>query len=757
MASKIWKICMAVALAFAVLVIPTSASVISATQQKLSYGQSFIVNYNNISIKLDGIDANVILGQDIQFYDENGRKVAGRVILERQSDENKGETVSSDSNGWFDTRLLNNTGNYTATCPDCQSVQPTTIHVGTTKIILELKKGTSTISSVSQGSHFTIKLTTSLDANDGVSLKVKNPDGDTVKKNPADGTVFDGVNVSYLQNLDINTTGWEIGTYTFRVSTSETKARGLVLKSEEKTLEIVKPSIEIKAEETTVGVGEPVKLTVTGVPGHNITVTGGQYALFPGGVNNNPSNDTIDTFTHSIGSGGKRTYTVIFNKTGSHKVKVTDTDSGKEDTVDISVVKRKVTFYMPDTCVIGDDLVINGTATAGDTVDIAIDDVIVMTDIVIDDNGDFKEDLPTPDTRGTGVEGDIEIEAFIDKNFVVGQHVGDFSDDGFIIVSMVKGGLTAELSSGFAALGDSFIVNGTAPGSDAVDIITIAPRGGGGKGIDPSNSALNGLPSGITIETVSTSGDDFSFSAEIDIQKNADSGIYLVFVLTPGKDGEYGMLGTDNLFEGIKREYAGGDLKNLAAKTQEQIRDIIADATIGAAGSDDFVRMLELKIGERMVRLDPVADVVAGSDLIITGISNREGRSIKVSVRGSSDLGTMTVVVTKGVFSAKFNTTGALPGKYTVVVDDRDDHTDTASVNITAGESSTAKTPVPTATVEATPAPTPAPAQTTTPVPTQTPAQTSNMPGFETVFAIMGMMIAIAFAVFVAKKRGGER
>lgn len=739
------------ALVLATLAVPASASVVPATQIKASYGQNFTVNYDNITVRLEGTASSVILGQDVQFYDATDNS-SGVVTLVGISDNNAGETRFSDSTGWLDTTGMK-TGKYeaTGTSADCNA---TVIHLGTAEIIMDLKRGTTSVSSVPQGTHFTTKLTTSLDPNDGVSLTVKDPNGDTVKKNPADGrTVFSSVNVSYLNGLDINTSGWALGTYTFQVSTSETKARGLSMKSEEKTLEIIKSAIEIKAAKTSVAEGEAVKLTVTGVPGHKITVsivTGGQYAIFPGGVNDNPATMTVGTFDRSIGDGGKRTYTVYFNKTGSYKVKVKDNDSGGEDTEDISVVKQKVTFYMPDTCVIGNDLVINGTATAGDTVDIAIDDIIVKTDIVIDKNGNFKEKLSTPDTPGTGVEDDIEIEAFVDTEYVVGQRVADFSDDGSTTVSMVSGGLTVQHSSEIAALGDSFILSGTAPGSDAVDIIVIAPRGGGGKGIDPSNSALNGLPSGITYETASTTGASDSFSIEINVQKNADTGTYLVFVLSPGKNKLYDGIGTGDLLDGIKRKYFGGDLAGLAGKTQEQIEAIITDATIGTAGSDDFMKVLRIKIGERMVKLDPVADVEIGSDLVITGISNREGRSINVKVTGPADLGRKTVSVTKGIFTATFNTSGASTGEYIVEADDRDGHTDTTSVNITA-EVSPIATPAPTPIATATPTPeasipTPTPATK----PSSSPTPTPRIPGFEAVFAIAGM-IAIAYILLRRK------
>jgi len=756
---KLVVVLLAIAAVLAALAVSASASVVPATPQiKASYGQNFTVNYDNITVKLDGIASSVILGQDVQFYNATGNS-SGVVTLVGTSENNAGETRFSDSTGWLDTTGMK-TGKYEAngTSAGCNL---TVIHLGITEIIMDLKKGTSTVSSVPQGTDFTIKLTTSLDPNDGVSLKVKDPNGDTLKKNPADGTVFSGVNVSHVRDLDINTSGWALGTYTFQVSTSATKARGLSMKSEEKALKITTSAIEIKAAKTTVAKGESVKLTVTGVPGHEMTVsvvTGGQYAIFPGGVNNNPATETVGTFDHSIGNGGKRTYTVYFNKTGSYKVKVEDnSDSGEDDTVDISVVKTKVTFYMPDTCVIGDDLVVNGTATGGDTVDIAIDDVIVKTDIPIDENWNFKEELPTPDTRGTGVEDDIEIEAFIDTDYVVEQRVADFCDDGSTTVSMVSGGLTVQNSSRVAALGDNFILSGTAAGSDAVDIIVVAPRGGGGKSVDPSNSGLYGLPSGITYETTSTSGESDSFSIEIDVQKNADTGTYLVFVLTPGKDGVYGRLNTGDLLAGLEATYAGGDLSNLAAKAQEQIEAIITDATVGTAGSDDFMKMLQIKIGEGMVKLDPVADVEIGSDLVITGISNREGRSINVKVTGPADLGKKMVSVTNGVFTATFDTSEALPGEYTIEVDDRDGHTDTTSVNITTAVSAIATpTPTATATVTATPTPessasTPAPATNLSSNPTN-----PEMPGFETAFAIAGLFVAGTY-LFIRKRRGDEK
>ena len=225
-------------------------------------------------------------------------------------------------------------------------------------------------------------------------------------------------------------------------------------------------------------------------------------------------------------------------------------------------------------------------------------------------------------------------------------------------------------------------------------------------------------------------------------------------MLTSGKDGVYGDLGTADLLEGLNATYGG--LTHFVSKSQEQIGDIITDATIGAAGSDDFMVLLPIKIETRMVKLDPVADVEIGSDLVITGISNREGRSINVKVTGPADLGKKSVPVTNSVFSVTFNTSEALPGEYTIEADDRDGHTDTTSLNITT-EIEAIATPTPTATATATPtseASIPPSASTTKSSLNST--SSAKMPGFGAVFAIAGLLVVGTYLLFIRGRRGGE-
>ncbi len=745
--------------AFVTLMPSASAKVVPATQTITSYGQDFVVNYDNITIWLDGTKSSAIVGQVIQFYNATGN-ASGKVTLTGISENNAGEVKFSDPNGRIDISGIK-TGDYNVTGePDAIGCNATVISVGEGTTELKLKKGTKTISSIPQGTRITVKFTTSLDPNDGVTLKVTYPNGDTMKVNPADANaVFDKVNVFHVTDLEINTAaGWELGIYKFKVSTEEEYARGLRKDSDEVKLEIVSPELKIKAEKTEVVVSEKVKLTVTGVPDHNISIyveRGAEHATFPGGINDNPAGNKIGNLSDlMIDADGKSEYVVYFDKIGSYTVKVRDLDTTPqtEYSVDISVSKKKVTFTMPETCAIGADLVINGTANTGDTVDIAIENRIVKDDAAID-KGKFEVKLLTPATSGTGTEGAIKIKAFIDGDFTDGDDVSGVQDDGSAMVLMIVGDLTAESSSTLVSPGDSFTLSGTAAGSKVVDVLTVAPKGGGGNGMNPTNSEDNGLPHGIVYEAASVSG-DFTWSVDIDVNEDADTGTYLVFVLSPGRNKIYDGIRTGELLDGIGAKYFGGDLFRLAGKTQEQINATLWDGTIGTAGSDDFMKKFTIKIGTAEVKLYSIADVVIGDDLVVTGTSNRDGHSIIVKVKGPVNLGTKFATVENGKFKATFSTSEALTGEYTIEADDGEGHGDATTVNVI--------TPVRT---EASPTPTP----TATPMPTtsqempatQAAAQLENsststsseLPGFEAVFAITAFAVVYLLVLVSRKKR----
>ncbi|MHC1573273.1 MAG: hypothetical protein ACXQTJ_02315 [Candidatus Syntropharchaeales archaeon] len=695
-----------------------TASIIPATQVIESQGTYFTVNYDNVTIHLDGREATIIKGQEVHFFNETGAS-CGIVTLEGISGDAEDETEESDPDGVLDSSKTSGmeTGKYNATA-DCDGCKPTIIKVTTTSFKLDLKRGSKSVAGkkLPQGTSFRIEFKNSLDSYDGVSLRVENPSGDILKANPADGTVFDHVNVEHLENLEINTTGWDLGEYKFKILTEEEYARGFSEESSEKTLEIIKSEISIEAEKDKVAELERLKLTITGAPGRSINISVArscEFAKFPAGVNDNPSDGATGSFTDELDDlDGENVYSIYFERSGPYTIEVRYPDTGEMDSVDVSVVKKKALLDVPDTCVIGDDLRINGTVNTGNTVDIAIDNWVILIDAPVDSQGHFAEDLPTPRTPGTAVEGDIEIKVFIDTDLKVGDDVSDLKCDGSAVVTLLEGSLSLDRYPRFIARGDTLTISGTAPGYDSVDLIVISPKGGGGDGLSPSESELEGLPPGITYYSESTYGEDNSFSFDIDVQDGADEGKYLFFILVPGKDGVYGRMRTPYLLDGIKDRYAGGDLMNLAGKMQDEFDAILRDATCDSPGSDDIVKMIEVEIAEGSVRLDPIEDVVIGNDLVVAGFSNREGSQVAIRVYGAMDLGRKLAQVEDGRFRAVFDTVEAVTGKYTVEVDDRNGHTDTTTVNIvvpTPVRTST-PTPLPTPTFMATPAAiTPAP------------------------------------------------
>ncbi|RJS80879.1 hypothetical protein CW713_07015 [Methanophagales archaeon] len=77
----------------------------------------------------------------------------------------------------------------------------------------------------------------------------------------------------------------------------------------------------------------------------------------------------------------------------------------------------------------------------------------------------------------------------------------------------------------------------------------------------------------------------------------------MIWISVPGRDDVYGTWsetnGVDNASELIKHiidEYCNGDISNLHSKTQDQILDMLKDATINMVGSDDLACIMELSV-----------------------------------------------------------------------------------------------------------------------------------------------------------------
>jgi len=232
-----------------------------------------------------------------------------------------------------------------------------------------------------------------------------------------------------------------------------------------------------------------------------------------------------------------------------------------------------------------------------------------------------------------------------------------------------QGNLTAEQVSDIVALEDKYRISGTCYGSNNVDLVVTSPKGGGGTGID-------GAEPGYVIYNLSVI--DHRFSKRIPVDKNADTGNYLVLALSTGVNNIYDGIETGNLIEGLISNY--GDLTH---KSQDQLLAIIADATTAAAGSDDIMWYAYLIIEFSYVNLNPIEDVHIGELLKVTGTTNKEdGTPIVITVKGPVELTPQIPKVKDGYFSGGFDTSSAVAGTYIVRVDDGDGHTDEATVNI---------------------------------------------------------------------------
>ena len=734
---------------------------VTDNQTITSYGQSFIVNYDNVTIWLDGEASSVVVGQDIVFKDKNGNLVGTVTLTGVEGTDTEGEVVYSDDTGRLETEGLV-TGPYNATATATGAIE-TRVNIGTVRAELDLRdKGdTKSISSVTKGSSFRVKFIHSLDSNDGVSLKVSGPA--VYKQNPADGKVFEKINVSMItgDNAIINTTGWSLGTYTIYIKTNEKYARGLAVSSNEKTLKVIPGKIDISAEKTTVGKGEKVKITVTGVADDTIKVTA-EDGVFPVGEYDNNVTAPANNFTHFIDADGERTYVVKFTDTGSKKVKVEVTagnQQGKDADVTITVRERTVTFDIPSSAVVGETVTIKGVISSGSTVDILIEDgrYGAWDNEPVDENKEFEVEWDTKKANCT--DDTYTIDVYIDcgenaeTDTGVDKILKEYEEDGKTTIKLVKPGLTAEQVRNVVAEGDNYEIKGTATGVDDVDYILIGPKGYRGGGYAATT--------GLIIDSASVTDNEFH-EDDIEMTEGLDTGIWIAMILAPGRDGKYGRSSVEagELKNKLKTNELAG---SMAGKDQDQVVAMIKDCTIDATGSDDLLQTFTFKVESPYVRLNPVATVGVGEPLNISGVTNREpDTTITISTfAGPMDLPVAIVDVEwptadEGVFNATIDTTDAVPGTYTLEADDGDGHTDTVTVEITAAAPTTpTPTPTPTATPTATATATIPPTTTPTATPTATatpaPTPTPPAPGFEGVFAIAGLL-TIAYLVLRRRK-----
>ena len=608
-----------------------------------------------------------------------------------------------------------------------------------------------------------------------IEIKLIDPDGvETVDK----------INASALEiNIDKKTKDWDTGTYKVKIVSDKDTCNEVDVKSPEYEFTVRSEELSIEAVKDEVGKGEDIILKVSGSPKHTY------YLAIENVVKGKEPEiqDTSDIKQLGTGEGEAGSKTAAWIKTGSDgvadiKIATTGVDertytihvyndpknktkvsfaegvypkpvdikySEDDDDVDVKVVEAKVTFDMPKSAIIGEKVTIKGAISAGDKVDILIDDgaVAYYDNEPVDEDKEFEVDWKTDGLT----KGSYTVDVYIDCAVTKTQGYTEIKkqkidEDGSTTIRLVEPGLTAKQPRNAVAEDDDYEIEGTATGVDDVDIVLIGPDGypPGDPGLDVAN--------GLYITSTSVTDDEF----DEDIKMGGvgfDTGLWIAVVISPGRDGKYGDLGLE-----------AGDLKSIdteayfAGKNRDQIKAILMDHTIDVAGSDDMLESFTFKVESAYVRLNPIASVGVGEPLEISGVTNREPETmITISTfAGPVDLPAEVVEVEwptadEGVFNATIDTTDAVPGTYTIEADDGDGNTDTATVEIVAAVPTPTPVVSPTPTPVVSPTPTPV-TPTPTPTPVETPTPTPKPPGFEAVFAI-ACLLAIAYLV-LRKRRG---
>ena len=659
------------------------ASVFAATVPMVS-AESRSDNFNHIVVQQAA--QKVLIGQNLQFEGFDGTVAIYRI-------------VSGDIENVYqadaDNRLYNvNWPTSGAYYVNYHAADQARLSVEKPDMPLELNVGRKRVSSIAAGTSVTIDTgCMNLFPEDQVDLVVIGPDGqikfDEVNNQQFTDIGVEQLNANYGDN-NLDTAGWTIGAYTFQIKTDADEASGLKAESAKKDLKIIKGEISIDADMTTTVELQTVKLTVTGVAADHIKVEASPLSRdvrFKDGIDDTPTgaNYHVNWFDATIDADGIRKYAVEFSDMGIYTIKVTVTDGprkGDYDTVEIMVLEKEVIFDLPSTVVIGDKITLKGISTSGTYVSIYVDDMLYgkLANIVIDD-GEFSQEVRTTDI-GMDVPGIATLKAWIDCNKRAGDCRPTRSPDGTTNVLMVAPWLTASLSTDSVDQEDDFIVSGTAHGSTEVTLLCAPPRGGGGK------SLLDKGQKGLSPRKASVSMTTGAYMKKMTVQEDADSGVYHLIVLSSGMDGVWGMTGEYILEAALDEKYNIPSLTYgiINVKTHDQVVAILEDLT-QTPGSDDLMQILTIKVGDiDTLTLNPVADVVVGDPLVVTGeTSRKDGPIIWLTVKKPYyEIVPQAAIATDNTFSATFDTTGAPPGTYTLKANDDYGYTTSRSVNIIA-------------------------------------------------------------------------
>ena len=736
-----------------------------------------------------------IIGEtNLSFVDESGVLINnGTTIVNikgpsEDTSEAKKNSVDIDFVGTFDTTKYDDSGEIdNPLVPGTYNVsggnKSTTIEFKRPRLIAKTDK-----SDVIRGDTLTFEANTNLFRIN----RSAGPNYITFRLTDPNGHEKTMVGVISLENVNVNITGIntttidtgdlvDFGEYTVCIKPDPDTNNGLGEDEKYKcgppvTFEVIS-GVSLTAAKTEAKVTEEIKFTVTTASNTSVslTVTSGDESKvwFVGGKED--VQETGHNCTGMTDDDGIFEAVAEFTGTGAYKITATEFIGYDTSDVWVKIERYDVTLEEPEEGVyyIGKELTIKGDAPdTGDNVTIKAAGALIKTISV----SEFEEGYPW------------KTEGMAPGTYKIAIWVSPFSNpeidlpDASVTIVLLRGGLSAKTSTDFVAIGDYFeIEKVTAPGRDRVDILTIAPKGGSGRGFDPldilTETGKLDAP-GLTYCTYSKNPVDDEFTEDvmekIGVGVNVDTGTYSIAVLNYGRDKKWGTSGNDNLLEVISNTYT----TSLATKTTEQILAILKDKTINAAGSDDLFCMATIKVENGFVTLNKIEDVQLGKNIEVTGITNRKvGTSIIVTVEGLEDnavkLKPKFATVEKddknfyNKFSVSLATEAAKIGDYVVTADDGDEHTDTTTVNIVP-----AATPSVNVSNSSTPTAAGIQAQGTnenanaklqmamsTPTPTSTPTETETetkkTPGFETIFTIT-VVLAVARLVVMYPALKGE-
>jgi major cell surface glycoprotein (TIGR04216 family) len=279
----------------------------------------------------------------------------------------------------------------------------------------------------------------------------------------------------------------------------------------------------------------------------------------------------------------------------------------------------------------------------------------------------------------------------------------------------------------------------------------------------------------VVASALSVIGDRFGATVSLD---GMEEGFVDGVVLSSGSDEMFGTPGdgpesSDDLVD-YATDLGDRDL------TQDQVREVLLEATVNGGGSDDRVVDTPFVLTEGNVRLTdvvPASDrqasavqpIPVGETMVVRGVTNRRPDDLLIDVTVSApdgdavDVTTLDDWETDGRWEVELTVpSDALPGTYTVEADDgeRSDRVDVAVVAASTSSTATATPdPDPTTTTDATSTATAMPTQTTTAGPEPTPESTSSptpvsttdteSPGFG-VETALGSLILVTTCLWLA-------